>query len=423
VLPGLPLLFFVLQTPPDTGTLEDLLDRARRQRAEILAAMEARVEPLVRELEAEPSPGEFALRDLHERLDQLGPEAALLLVPRLEPGDATSRAARFRAQEIARALVRALPGGVVAELMVASERGSLLGRLNALQVLGVVPEHERASKHLAQLFDRSQGSIRLEATRSLAAQGGNEAVLQRALTDSDTRLVETVLSALAESRYAGAAQAVLHLTSAPQAAAPVASGLVRYWRSCPGEVTDEVLDALVALTLRIDVRTADRVAILDSLPEFEGTKGRDFRRKLDPVLQSTDALVREAALVCATLLGDRTARRDLLRTFDADVDASKDWWRGYQQRGGVLMRIQDYLAATRDLRQALDLLLADNRARGAMHEQLWVDLARCYVLTGKLNKAADALEEGGVSLTTRERLRSDPDFRDLAGHARYGKVL
>jgi tetratricopeptide (TPR) repeat protein len=408
----------------DERALERFLERARAARDARQAELAVTVEALVGRLEGDPRPGRAALSDIRRELDGLGQEAAAVLLPHLEPGAKPTAPQTFRAEEVTAALVRMRPQGVVSDLIrLSSGTGSSAGRLHAIEVLGAVPESERASRHLAALYESSTGPFRLASIVGLAAQADASAAptLRAAVADDDPAVVRAVLAALADARNTEAAPAVLALTKKPAAAAPVAHELVGYWRACPELADAEVLDALLGLTLRTDVDTDQRIAILDALPTFEDVDARAVKRRLDPVLQSSDALLREAGLVCATLLGDRTARRELLSSFDQVVDETPDWWKGYQQRGQILLRIRAYTDAARDFKEAIELL--EGRSRQSTYRALWIDLARCHVLSGKLGRAAETLDEMGLTRSIKEDLRADPDFRPLVEHARYGRVF
>ncbi|HED64096.1 MAG TPA: HEAT repeat domain-containing protein [Planctomycetes bacterium] len=422
----------------ETPSLESALERYRERRDAVLERLRAPVSDLVARLEASSKPGRLTLEELRSSLDQLGPEAALLLIPWVDPeagtapkpGDGAERdgeeetrraARRLRADEVTAALVRMRPPGVLAPLAEIAETASPLGRRNAARVLASVPERERASALLADLFPRTSGALRLEVARGLGKVGAPPEVLRAALTDSDAEVVEAVLEALAQSGDAGAADTVLELSRDPAWGARVAEGLLAFWRRFPDRVDTEVLHTLVALALRTSLPADVRVAVLRALPEFRAAKDRSIRQELEPLARSSTASIREAALITSVLLGDRGARKALLSSFDRTIKESPDWWKGYAERGRVLLAIHDYTAAAKDLREALDRL--EKRARTSTHEELWVDLARCQVRSGKLARAASTLEEMGMGREVRERLRGDPDFKPLVEHSRYGKLF
>ena len=132
-------------------------------------------------------------------------------------------------------------------------------------------------------------------------------------------------------------------------------------------------------------------------------------------------VVREGALVCATLLGDRSAKRDLLEAYDETVDENERWWKAFHQRGEVHVRIRDWSAAAKDLKEAIELL--GDRARESTHQDLWIDLARAHTQGGKLGKARDTLEDMGLTAAVIEKLKRDPDFSPLVDHPTYGRAF
>ncbi len=423
MLATLGIALALLQSPTD-GSVEKLLEQARTARDASATSVAPGLNGLIDELEAETPPGKLSLDRIHTELDRMGPEAASLLVPLLDPGTGKEATLVFRAQEVTKALVRLRPAGIVSELIRASGRGSKLARLNAIRVLSAIPEKKRAGAYLARLFDLYEDELRLEAARGLAAQGGHQDVLRRALTDDDPRIIATVLESLTQSASADVAEAVFHLTEATAAAAPVAAQLVGYWRAVPEAADERVLEALLQLASRVSVPDAARIQVLEALPDFEEAKSRSFRQKLEPLLDGAQPiLIREAALVCSTLLGDRSSRRKLLETYDDTIDEDKEYWKGYRQRGDVLMRIQDYSAAARDYEKGIEMLQKNRRSTGTAFEELCIELARAQVFNGKLKQAADAIEDARLTDGKLERLRSDPDFAPLLESSRHGKVL
>ncbi len=412
-----------VQRGDDTGSLESFLARARVERDALQARFRSTIDELVARLQADRRPARLALDEIRDELDGLGPEAATILLPLIDPGAEPTDATQLRAREITNALERLHPAGIVGDLIRGTRTFGPEGRLNAIELLGVVPEYERAGDHLALLFAESKGDARLRCVVALAAlpTDRHSLVLRNALADDDPAVVRAVLAALAESKNASAVPAVLNLTRVPAAAAPVAGELIRFWLTCPELVDDETVDALIRLTLHTAVETAACVSILEALPKFENADTKALKKKLGGTLQSTNPVIKEAALVCTTVLGDRSAKRELLQTYDETVHQNDKWFKGYLQRAEILMRIHEYDDAAKDLKDALELL--GERAHVSTHEDTWINLARCYALSRKISKAADALEEMGMSRAVKERLRADPDFAPLLESSRYAKLF
>jgi predicted Zn-dependent protease len=83
----------------------------------------------------------------------------------------------------------------------------------------------------------------------------------------------------------------------------------------------------------------------------------------------------------------------------------------------VLLRIGDAGDAAKDFKRALEL------SKDSGDRELWIKLARAYARDGKLRQASEALASASIPRALLGQLADDPDFRELAGHSRYGKVF
>jgi len=411
------------------GSLEAYLRRLRIEREALHAQLREPVRELVDRLEQLDDPTRGELERVRQEIDGLGPEAGPILVPYIDPGpgpdgdESSPEGHELRAREITDALIRLRAPGIVGDLIRRTATGTAVGRIHAIEILGSSPEPERAGAHLEELFRTSTGKLRLEVVRSLARLGGtrNAPTLRAALTDSDPDVVGTVLAVLAAAHSIDAAPAVLNLTKLSDAAAPVSSGIVAYYLACPEVVDEEVLSALVGLALSADLELERRIEVLDAIPSFEAAKGSRLRRQLDPILDTSVTALREAGLICLASLGDRSARRDLLRAYDDLVQKNGDWPDAYEHRADIQLRIGNYNEAVKDYRRAIELL--SSRARQGAYRKLWISMARAYVKGQKLRQAHDTLEEIGLSDKLKAELAADPDFSPLLEHSRYRKIL
>lgn len=414
------------QPSSQDGSLEEYLRRQRAEREALHARLREPVRELVDRLEQLSDPTRSELERVRQELDALGPEAGAILVVHIDPGNVETSppsGTSLRAREVTDALMRARAPGIVDELIARTQTGSLTGRIHAVEVLGTSPDEERASAHLGTLFRTSEGRLRLEVVRSLATLGGgsNAATLRAALTDDDAEIVSTVLAALAEAHSTDAAPAVLNLTRVSDAAAPVSSQIVTYYLACPGVVDEDVLQALIDLALSNDVDLEKRIEVLEAIPSFESAKGSKLRRQLAPILDTSVTALREAGLICLAVLGDRSAKRDLLKAYDTVVQKNEDWPEAFERRADIHLKVGDYNEAIRDYKRAIELL--SNRARQGAYRKLWINMARAYVQSKKLRQAHDTLVEVGLSAALKRELAEDPDFAPLREHSRYGRVL
>lgn len=404
-------------------SLEDFLRRVAGRAAELERELRPRIERVVRGLEelAQP-PDEALLSALRAELEHLGDPAAPLLVPWLDPGGAPSPGARLRAAEIRRALERLDTAALTADLIALSRTGSALGRVSATELLGRAPVHDRQARaRLQELFEGSNPLLRRAAARGLAGQDSPErgAFLARALDDPDPELVGGVLAALAARPGEEGLDPLFALLRRPAAAAPWIPSVVAYLRAMH-PLPEERLAPLVALVLDARLGRDDRILLLRALPDLSDDWSSEEQRRLGTLSQNPDPTLREAALVCLANLGDRGARRDLLRTYDQLVDANPRWPNAFRSRGEVLLAVGEPRDAARDFRRAIELAQAQGQRPAA---EVWILLARAYLRDDKLRQAFETLEEARLGLEERATLAADEEFRRLREHARYGRVL
>src|SRR5687768_2180900 len=100
--------------PPARESLEEFLERARREREAIHKRLQGDVDALVGEIEA--STDAKLLRELVERAVALGQEATPLLVRHLDPGEAALDKDRVRSKQVALALARMDTSPILPEL-------------------------------------------------------------------------------------------------------------------------------------------------------------------------------------------------------------------------------------------------------------------------------------------------------------------
>jgi tetratricopeptide (TPR) repeat protein len=427
VLSLLLLLAAAPGSPPDAGTLESLLERARTERAAAEAALAPRVDDLAaRLLEIGPKGPRADLKEVRLELASLDPAAAPLLVPRLDPGAEPTAASLFVAREVARALAPIAHAGATPGLLALLRTDRTEARANALRVLGASSDTALASRALTRAFRGEETALlRAGALEGLARQGGsaNLDVVAEALRSGDEALEALALDAFAGARAAGQADAVrAYLLEHPDAAAARLGGLVAYWSAVPEALDRDTQRAALALVSSGAPLRSDLLLFLDALPDIRDARPDDVRDPLEPLVKGSDRELREEALMCLARLGDRKARRELLRARDEVLNENKGWYKAWRERGDVLLRIGDADRAARDYRKALELM-GDARERDEARREILVELARCHVLEGRLRQASEELERAELPAAAREALAADPDFAPLVEHARHGRVL
>jgi tetratricopeptide (TPR) repeat protein len=422
VLP-LVLVAALLPSPPARQDspripLEELLERARARRAAERARLQPRVEAALERFAQESAPVRAASREaLVDELVALGPAAGPLLVPHLDPGD-DDPVARARAQCVAEALGRLQGPALTDPLLAVLADGSPAARRYALVALETSPEPERVRPALRAVFEGAPaGALKQAALRALIRIGGegNAELYAEILSQPDAELVALALRALVDTRDSAAEPQVRRLVADPAQAQRHHALLLDYYRALPRQVDEELLGLWVTVVDKAG-RLETRLAIVEALPQLGRDDQPALRRALEPLAETTDAKLREGVLVALTLLGDRTARRELLEGYDDFVDRNEDFPDAYVRRGQVRLRIEDWDDAIKDFQQALRLSRDDPRPQ----PDAYVGLARAYARRGKLRDAAEWLRKAPISLADLRELADDADFAELRA-SRYAK--
>jgi tetratricopeptide (TPR) repeat protein len=199
--------------------------------------------------------------------------------------------------------------------------------------------------------------------------------------------------------------------------------ILAYYRALargPG-VQDEDVAALVRLAAHEAPSKEDRLAVLDTIPRLVSGLDSRTKRHFNPLLSAAEDEIREAAEICLAILGDRNARRDVIKRYN-DLVAQNDAWAGaYEQRAAVLLKLREYDDAARDFQRAIKVYT--DMGRSSQLDALYVDLARTYARDGSVKRAYDALEKGNLPLGVLRKLKDDPDFAEIAKHSRYGRIF
>jgi len=409
---------------PDTGrpSLEAWLERARQRSS----AERERLRPLVvarlGQLTALGPGGPRVQMDaIRATLAELGPASAPLLVEVLDPGPDADETAIHRAREAALALEPIVTVAVTEPLVTLARSGSPLGREHAVHLLGFSAEPGRAGRVLNAIYEEGPAPLGRIALAALARLGSaeHEPLFGAALGSQDPLLVEAALGALASARSSKQAPAVLDLLRRTDSAVAHAESLLAYHLACPEVVGAEEAGAWIDLVASYRLKPTQAVRVLEALPVFEVTRESAVRKRLEGFAETRFPSIREAALLCLALVGDRGARRELLRAYDETIEEFPGLFESHRLRAVVYYRLGEYDKATRDFKKALQQNVVDREERDA----LLIGLARCYALSDKLKLAAEALAEAWLTPPELSALAADPDFATLLANPKYGAAL
>lgn len=414
---------------PEELSLEELLARYRAEQERLFTRLRVEVERLAGELERLRGEGrDEAEEERTAALADLGPQAAPLLVPWVEPARGGGEGAAGpdegrsrRAAAFAEALRRMSTRAVTPELLTLLDGGSEQGQRLALRVLGASDAPERVGPELRRRFGEAQGRRRGELITAIAELGtpADLDFLGDVLGNPDPEVAGLALRALTRSRSTAAAGEVLDLVRATEAARPHVDAILDYYRTCPEVADEEHGEALVALAVALskDSREAEKVIL--GLSELEDAIDSGVKKSLKDLAESPSTRIREAAMICLVRAGDRGMRRKLLEPYDERIDGNEELASAWTNRAEVKVRIADYKGAIKDYTESMRRQAAFLRTE----PEVFIGLARCHALLGKPKDAAEWLEKGGLSIVQLRQLASDPDFAEVVGDEKLRKVF
>lgn len=406
----------------DRESLEEMLRRFRKKRQELLQQLEPEFEGITRDIEEAYSNGyRSKLPGLRRQLVDLGPQAAPLIVARLDPGLEPSEQRKGTAREMARALEKLSTRNVSTELLTIFNSGSALGRINALRVLSSSDDPGRVGPVLREAFQKAEGSEQASLITAIANLGGDEnfRFIAQVLSNDDPVLVKSALKALAESQCAVAAPTVVQLLKNTSAAARHVPEIVEYFRSTPEVVDSDLCMDLVEFVgfLKRTPRMAEHVLILIS--EHEDEWSSKMKRPLKELADFNNARIAQAAQVCLARGGDHRMRKRLLDPLDELIDKNERISSSWQARAELRVLIGDYKGAIKDFIEAQ----RTSAAYQSTAPDIYIGLARCYARLGKLKDAAKWIGQGGFGLDRLHSLAKDRDFAELLEDEDHRKVF
>jgi len=402
--------------PPARDSLEELLERARKQRQIVQDKLRGDVQGLVKELETEPEPKR--LSELVEKLVALGQEATPLLVRYLDPGDAPADNEKLRAVQVSAALSRMDTTAVTSELLELLEKGGLDTKRNTLRVLQTSPEVARTQPAVEKLFRSAEGSIRQTALRTLITMGGPalDTVLGEVLVGADENLIGIAIEGLATSSSESAVVQVRKLLAQPAAAARHALSLIAFFKVNPKLITSQDIAAFVKVAQQASVPLDTRVAVIDALAALDPDLNAEFKKSMESIVGAADRRLREAGLILLAKLGDKNSERELVKEFDELVAKNDRWAEAYVRRADMYARIGDDDKAIKDFKEAI----AVGRDDPTLQTDTYEKLARAQVRKGRLKDAADTLNKAPLSRARLRELYDDPEFAPLR-NSKYAK--
>ncbi len=409
-------------------SLEELLERARQQQAQLEQASSQKVQALFDRHDATAQPIPKTLREsLAADLAGLGAAAAGRLIQNLDPGLNPDLTARSRAQLCASALTRMELSAHVARLLALLEQSSPAGVAAILEVLSAASPGPDQIARMHAIFDAKWRGAKLESeeevratflARLLALDGGNLEFVDGLLSAKDSGLVQSALLALGQAAVASATPAVRKLLFDPELAPRYAPSLLLYFRSVAAQVSPKDVLALVAVAMQAPTDRKAKLDILESLGEFSQASPADVRRAMERWDVTSDPLLKEAVQVALARAGDRAARRDVLVSYDKDVENNPRQPSAWTRRAELYLRMNDADLAIKDFKEAIGLAKSDYEVK----TEVPLGLARAYARKGRFKDVADWLRKVQVSAAKLQEWTSTNEFAEFR-KSKYGQEL
>ena len=395
------------------GSLQGLLERLRKDYASRSASLSAKVQAELEQIEALAGRNlDSALARRKKALLALGPSAAPLLVPALDPKDEKDKAKLRRARLVAEVLKQSPYPSITDALLVSASTGTLTGRLLALEVLATSLEPARVAPVVGALYKRSSGPIQRRSLVTLSMLGGEQAqrMIDEALNDDDLALATVALDALTATQNLSVQERVLALAASERGTALV-SPLLRYFAAVPAALeSEQAVDVMLELALNRQLLTGQRISIFDHLCEREELDlSRATRKSLDPTTNSVRRDVAESCLAMLARHGDKRARKKLLTSYDDKVRRQPDYSAVYADRALMLERIGSWSDAVSDFKKAIK-----RARRGERDPETYSGIARCLARLKKYKDAAKYLADSPLSYS---------QLRELAKHKAFTAML
>ena len=401
-------------------SLEEFLARARVKQAELLTRLNLELDVLVKRFEAlNLPPPRLAREALIEECVALGPEATPLLVRWLEAGDAALDKERFRAGQIALVLARLDTRAATDDLLTLLAKGSKDARVLVATLIETTPEAERVRPVLLAAFKGAEGKLREALLRTLLQLSADDPqLLDQVMGGEDDALRNVALNILTDTKNAAAEERVHRLLSDQARSPGHAQQLLMYYQALPELVGPAQLKELLALAGNNRASVLARGAIIDSLPVFVSTSNNELKKALEPIINGPDLKLADAARIVLARLGDRAAKRELLKPFDDVIESTPKWSQAYARRAEILRRIAEYREAEKDYARALQL----GKLEANSQPDTYVGLAKCAALQGHFKEAATWLQQAPIQLAQLKAYANDPDFAKLRA-SKYGDVF
>jgi tetratricopeptide (TPR) repeat protein len=424
----------------DRGSLQDLARAARAQRLADLARIDGQVTDAITRMTTAVKTSDGAeVQDIQKELVRLGPAAAELLVPHIDPGEeelvpisveggevvvgnSESQSRRLIAGNVVEVLLQIQSAAITDDLLDMVRKSNLRAAGNALRVLARSPEPERVVPDLEDILNSERGqdvTLRGQALMTLSQLGGPEATayLTAALKEDNPDLVSAAMKALALTANREAAPAVLTLLNS-QGSQIFLRELLGYYIALPDLCVREHQKGLVDLATRRTLPRQSGALVLDTLRELDLAPDRSIKKKVEDLQDAPNRDLSEAAMAWLASRGERSARRRLLAGYDQFVEEDDKNPQGYLDRAKVLYRIRDYGDALRDYRRVISSSRQAARSKAA-----YTGAAKCSAQLGKFKDAQDLLQRSPLTTSELSRLASDRAFKQMILKDKYRGIF
>ena len=402
-------------------SLERLAEHYRLKHKQALDAIRPQLEELLTRLKEQSDGGRKARPSTATRdaLVKLGSTIVPTLVKQLDPNSKSPGRIRY-SSELTKVLLQLNPEASIDELLEMTRKGSSRGKDFAVQVLGVSQSKDRVEGHLIKLYSESKDISKqtlLVSIATLATEDGIDFIVDK-LGSEDPEEGKGAIAALVAAKSVAAAPSILKIANSAREASKVIKEICDYYVAVPSVVNKEHTTALLGLTQSKRLSIEDRIRLLDTLIVHKDEWPRDANKTLKQLSEIGNPELREAVLVGLALTGDRGAKKDLIRGYEAAVDENPGYSDAYIDLAEIQYKLRDY----RDAKKNFERALAFGRVFGSRKASVHLGLARCCALEKKYKDAEKWLKNGMSSSQILSHV-DDPAFAQMREHAKYGEVF
>lgn len=389
---------------PAQTQLADLAKLARQRAERARPAQQQALEPFWQHLELDYRINQQHLDPKIAEVAALGGSVVPLLIEKLQPAQGSEKE-RSIASNCRRVLERLDPASFVDALAELANGTNETGRAEAIRLLGVA-NTTQATMLLIDLLERTTGEDRRLVLRSLKQQKAPQAApkIVGMLGSADRQVREDVLGYLIAAHPSQVADTVAQALAAERDS-KLLPLYVEYFQAAVRS-HEGAARALLPLLDRERLAWQDTKLLVTALGTIAPQNHEPTCKRLHELIDSgeTSSLGVQAALSLRSL-GDTRGVPKLKRSLDEQLrkPQRKKEATLYEQRGGLLMGIEEYADAYADFEKMLE----NSSNEGAMSRRAYAGMMRCEARRKRVANLTKLMKASAMSISEIESIGAE----------------